>query len=131
MAEKRQTFWTDERLARIVGGVLRAGVVAAALLTLIGGVLYLRENAAQTVNYRTFNCNGACSLTLSGIADNVRHAQSLGIIQLGLLLLVLTPIFRVVFSAVTFALQRDWVYVIVTLIVMAALFYSLIGHGLK
>jgi uncharacterized membrane protein len=59
----------------------------------------------------------------------VREAAALhsrGMIQLGLLLLVLTPVARVVLSAAGFLLERDWMYLAITLIVMAVLFYSLI-----
>jgi uncharacterized membrane protein len=52
------------------------------------------------------------------------------IIQLGLLLLVAAPVTRVIFSVATFALQRDWTYVVITLIVLAALGYSLLGGAL-
>ena len=42
------------------------------------------------------------------------------------MLLIATPIARVLFSVVAFALQRDRTYVVVTLIVLAVLLYSLI-----
>jgi len=51
------------------------------------------------------------------------HAH--GIIQLGLLLLIATPVARVAFSVVAFAAERDWLYVAITLIVLAILIYSL------
>ena len=53
------------------------------------------------------------------------HARA--IIQLGLLLLIATPVARVVFSVYAFARQRDWVYVVVTLIVLGVLLYSLLS----
>jgi len=56
------------------------------------------------------------------------HPRS--IIQLGLLLLIATPVARVAFSVLAFAWQRDRTYVIVTLIVFAILIYSLTGGGL-
>ena len=46
-------------------------------------------------------------------------------IQFGLLLSIATPVARVAFSVVAFALQRDWLYIVVTLIVLAVLTYSL------
>jgi uncharacterized membrane protein len=53
-----------------------------------------------------------------------------GLIQLGLLILIATPIARVAFSVVAFLYQRDWTYVVVTLIVLGLLVYSLLGgHG--
>jgi uncharacterized membrane protein len=53
-----------------------------------------------------------------------------GIIQFGLLLLIATPIARVAFSVVAFAIQRDRLYVVATLIVLAVLMYSLTGGHL-
>jgi uncharacterized membrane protein len=51
------------------------------------------------------------------------HAAA--VIQLGLLLLVATPVARVIFSVFAFAWERDWLYVLLTLIVLAVLLYSL------
>ena len=48
-----------------------------------------------------------------------------GIIQLGILLLIATPVARVVFSVFAFSIQRDWLYTLVTLIVLAVLVFSL------
>jgi len=53
--------------------------------------------------------------------------DSHGIIQVGLLLLVLTPIARVFFSAISFGLEKDFTYVAVSLIVLAVLIYGLLG----
>jgi uncharacterized membrane protein len=44
---------------------------------------------------------------------------------LGLLLLIATPVARVAFSVIGFALEKDWMYVVITLIVLALLIYSL------
>lgn len=50
-------------------------------------------------------------------------------IQFGLLLLIATPVARVVFSIFAFAAQRDWIYVGVSMIVLSILAYSLSGAG--
>jgi uncharacterized membrane protein len=50
-----------------------------------------------------------------------------GVIMLGLLALIATPIARVAASIVAFARQRDWLYVALTAFVLAILLYSLIG----
>ena len=55
------------------------------------------------------------------------HGQA--IIQFGLLLLIATPVARVAFSAVAFASRGDYMYVVITLIVLAVLLYSLFGSG--
>jgi len=48
-------------------------------------------------------------------------------INLKLLFLIATPVARVAFSIFAFAVQRDWLYVVVTLIVLAVLIFSLTG----
>ena len=55
------------------------------------------------------------------------HLSGGAIIQLGLLILIATPVARVAFSAVAFAIERDYLYVWITLFVLAVLLYSLLG----
>jgi uncharacterized membrane protein len=50
--------------------------------------------------------------------------------QLGLFLLIATPVARVVFSLLAFAIQRDHLYVGITLVVLAVLTFSLTGGQL-
>jgi uncharacterized membrane protein len=42
-----------------------------------------------------------------------------------LLLLIATPVARVLFSVLGFGLERDWMYVVITLLVLALLVYTL------
>jgi uncharacterized membrane protein len=65
--------------------------------------------------------------SISGIVMDAIALRSRGVIQFGLLLLIATPVARVAFSVVAFALERDRAYVIVTLIVLALLLYSIAG----
>ena len=124
----RQTV-IDRRLEVVIGYTLRIGVITAAIIVLIGGVLYLIENRSAATDYRTFHAVSKHSGSLSGIVWNIRTFDSRGVIQLGLLVLIATPIMRVVFSIIAFALERDIVYVIVTLIVLAVLLYSFLAKG--
>ena len=50
--------------------------------------------------------------------------------QLAIVLLLATPLMRVVLSAVSFAIQRDALYVVVTLMVFSVLLFSLLGPHL-
>ena len=52
------------------------------------------------------------------------------LIALGLVVLILTPVARVVFALLAFAEQRDRLYVIFSLIVLSVLFIGLSGHSL-
>lgn len=118
---------TGAKLERWIGIILRAGVVAAALVVLLGGVLFLGENAARVPAYRVFDPSAAYSRGLAGVIDSARRLDGCGVIQLGLLLLIATPVIRVVLSAIVFAVQRDIIYVAVTGIVLAVLVYGFVG----
>jgi uncharacterized membrane protein len=115
----------DQRLENIIGQLLRAGVVLAATLVLAGGVFYLARNGSAKVDYHTFTMEGSDLRTLGGIVRAAGHLDSEGLIQLGLLLLIATPVARVIFAAVGFHLERDRIYTIVSLIVLAVLVFSL------
>jgi uncharacterized membrane protein len=126
VTDNRQTNM-DQKLEVVIGHTLRIGVVTAAVIVLIGGILYLAENSFAAPHYHTFQGTSKHFDNLAGMARNIRALNSYGIIQLGLLVLIATPILRVVFSVIAFVLERDIVYVTVTLIVLAVLLYSLLG----
>jgi uncharacterized membrane protein len=65
--------------------------------------------------------------SLSGVFVDAAALHGRGIIQVGLLLLIATPIVRVAFSAHAFARLRDGKYVIITLMVLALLLFSVFG----
>ena len=118
--------WTDYRLEQIIGNLLRAGVVLAASVVFAGGVLYLLQHGTEKPNYHTFHEVPGDLRRVPGIVNEALALHSDGIIQLGLLLLVLTPISRVAFSAVGFFEEGDRMYVVITLIVLAVLLFSLL-----
>jgi len=116
----------DHRLEAIIGRLLQIGVLAAAATVLAGGVLYLVQSHSGRVDYRSFAPGGPDLLTLSGIVRSAIHFDSLGLIQFGLLLLIATPVARVALAVVGFALERDRLYTVVSLIVLSILAFSLI-----
>jgi uncharacterized membrane protein len=115
----------DQRLEIIIGQLLRAGVLLAATMVSIGGLLYLTGHHADTASYKTFVAGGPAVQTLAGIVQSATHLQSEGLIQFGLLLLIATPVARVVLAMVGFALERDKLYALVSFIVLAILVFSL------
>jgi len=102
-------------------------VLLAAAVVLIGAGVYLRKYGGTTPDYRMFRGEPEDLRSISGIVSAALALRGRGLIQLGLLLLIATPVARVVFSAVAFACQRDYTYVTITLIVLALLLYSLTG----
>ncbi|HUV96088.1 MAG TPA: DUF1634 domain-containing protein [Acidobacteriaceae bacterium] len=115
----------DRHLENIIGNLLRAGVLLAATIVLAGGVLFLLQHHAETVHFHTFRLNGEGLRTLSGIVKSAARLDSEGLIQLGLLLLIATPVARVAMAVVGFELERDRLYVVVSMIVLLVLLFSL------
>ncbi len=122
--------WTDEQMEQVVGDLLRIGVAVAALVVLAGGVMYLIRHGAALPDYGVFRGEPADLRNLFTIMTDALSFRSRGLIQFGLLLLIATPVARVAFSTIAFALQRDRTYVIVTLMVLCGLIYSIAGGSL-
>lgn len=126
MAAEKQG-WSDHRIEIFIGNLLRIGVMAAASLVVLGGLIYLFRRGLSLPDYKSFK----------GEPEELRHVGSIlkyafsfhgrGLIQLGLLVLIATPIARVALSLFAFFRQRDKMYVMVTLIVLVVLCYSLFG----
>jgi uncharacterized membrane protein len=119
----------DQRMDQIMAVLLRSGVLLAASLVFIGGIVYLSRHDLPTINYRVFQGEPQELRTISGILREAAKFRGRGLIQLGLLVLIATPVARVLFSVVAFLYERDWTYVAITMIVLALLCYSLFGGG--
>ncbi|HUK56302.1 MAG TPA: DUF1634 domain-containing protein [Nitrospiria bacterium] len=122
--------WTEPRMEMIASRLLRDGVILAAVIVLLGGMLYLARYGAAFPDYRIFRGEPTDLRSVAGIVVDALSLRSRGLIQLGLLLLIATPVARVAFSVFAFARQRDRTYIIVTAIVLALLLYSLSGARL-
>jgi uncharacterized membrane protein len=118
---------TDKLIDVIMGRLLRIGVVLAALVVLLGGVTYLIRHPIPVTNYHVFQGEPKEFRTISGIFHEALAFRGRGLIQLGLLILIATPIARVTFSLFAFFYERDWKYVVFTFIVLGLLLYSLFG----
>ncbi|HXF14759.1 MAG TPA: DUF1634 domain-containing protein [Terriglobales bacterium] len=120
----------DDRVEGLIAHLLRAGVLIAALVVIGGAIPYLAFHPRAHVTYRTFQGEPDNLKSAHGIIGTALSGDARGIIQLGLLLLIATPIARVMFSAVAFAIEGDRMYVGFTLLVLAVLLYSLFGSFL-
>ena len=122
--------WNDRRIESIMGNLLRAGVLFSAAIVTLGGVIYLIHQGSAAPSYRVFRGEPSDLRTVTGIVNDALDLGGRGIIQLGLLLLIATPVARVVFSILAFASQRDWLYVLVTVVVLGVLTFSFTGSRL-
>jgi uncharacterized membrane protein len=123
--------WTDEQLEALLGNVLRAGVVLAAAIVLAGGAIYLVRHGGEPMDVETFRGEPDELRTVPGILTEAVTLRGRGVIQLGLLALVATPVLRVALSAFGFLRERDWLYVGLTLFVLGVLLYSLFAGAIE
>jgi uncharacterized membrane protein len=121
---------TDQQLDESIAGMLRFGVALAAFIVLAGaGALLLHQGSAAAPDFARFHAGGPELRTLRGIAGGVKQLRARSIIQLGLVVLIATPVARVVYCVVGFARQRNLLYVAVSSLVLAILLYSLTKGG--
>lgn len=119
----------DKSVELFLGKLLRWGVLLAALVVFIGGVWFVVESYDVPQNYKTFRGEPVELRAVPQIVQQAIALHPLGLIQLGLLLLIATPVARVLFSVLGFALERDWMYVVITLLVLALLAYTLTSRS--
>lgn len=116
----------DQKMETAIGQLLRAGVLIAAFFVLAGGLLYLNQMRGPRPDYSVYHGAATELRSPAGIVEHLSIRNSGAIMQLGLLLLIATPVARVAFAAFGFLLEKDWLYVAVSLIVLAVLMYSLL-----
>jgi uncharacterized membrane protein len=119
--------WTDERADRIIGILLRTGLAVSVVVVAAGGVMFLLRYGGAHPDYGTFRGEPPELRRLRGIVHEAIRLSIPALIQLGLVLLVATPVARVAFSVFVFAAERDRTYVMVTLIVLTILVLSIAG----
>ena len=119
--------FTDRGIERIVSVILRSGVLLSGTVVFLGGVFFLAKHGGERVDYHSFHPQPVSDRLVHEIIAGAFSRRARSIIQLGVLLLLATPIARVAFSIVGFALERDRLYVVITSLVLAILLCSLIA----
>lgn len=118
--------WSDHEVEQVVGRLLQLGVFLATAVVLLGAVALMAKHGGDAVAFGTFR-GAAAQLTSVGAV--VRGALALdprAIVQLGLVLLIATPVARVALTLVAFVVQRDRLYVALTAFVLLVLAYGLL-----
>ena len=119
----------DERRSRTVGKLLQAGVTLAAAVVATGAIPYLVVHGFERPDYAVFRGEPSILRSAGGVVRDALSGDSRGILQLGILILIATPIARVVLLLADFVRDRDGLYVVVTTIVLGVLAFSLLGSG--
>lgn len=113
----------------VIGNLLRSGLLLSALTVSVGAVIYLVRHGHSPTEYRIFRGEPSDLLSVRGILRDALALRGKGIIQLGLLFLIATPVARVAFSIFGFAEEKDRLYVLIASVVLLVLAYSLIGSA--
>jgi len=126
--DERQKPAADNRIELLVSNVLRVGVLLAAVVVFAGGVAYLIGHGGEIPNYHAFRGELHSLRSVPLIVRSAMSLNSEAIIQLGLLILIATPVARVAFAAMAFAVARDTLYTAVGILVLLILLAGLMGY---
>jgi uncharacterized membrane protein len=117
----------DTDMQLLLGRVLRAGTITSVSIVFFGGVIYLHKHGHFPANYKIFTGTPAFLHQTGSLFEGVMALRGQAIIQIGILLLIATPILRVIFSAIGFVLEKDYLYVSISLLVLLIIFMSMLG----
>jgi uncharacterized membrane protein len=113
-------------MERTIGRLLRWGVSISSAIVLLGAICFLHRHSHEPASFHAFQVTAPMYRSIAGTAIAAAQFDCRAVIQVGLLFLIATPIARVAFSLVAFGVERDWIYVAVTSVVLAILVSSLL-----
>ncbi|MFW0736007.1 DUF1634 domain-containing protein [Flavobacterium sp. T12S277] len=109
----------------IIGNLLRYGVWISLSVAFIGGIVYLMAHSTAIEDYSVFHENDRNIFeVVSAIYQGVIQGNGESLIFFGIILLFLTPVLRVLLSLFSFLLEKDYLYVGITLIVIVIILIS-------
>ncbi|WP_073414919.1 DUF1634 domain-containing protein [Flavobacterium defluvii] len=110
----------------IIGNLLRYGVWISLSVAFIGGIIYLMHHGNDIEDYSVFKENDRNIFEVIGtVINGVISGSGEYLIFFGIILLFLTPVFRVLLSLFSFMIEKDYLYVIITLIVIGIIITSI------
>jgi len=125
MKKEAKHFFADKDIQIVLGVLLRVGVILSMSIVFIGGLIYLLGAGDQAVDYAVFDPAHSGYSTMVSIFKGLLSFNGKAIIQFGVLLLIFTPVARVAFSIFSFVIERDYLYVLIGLLVLSIILFSL------
>jgi len=131
-------YWGEQDVEQYIGKLLRYGVMLACAITTFGGIVYIAQQHGDIslAAYKTKYAASTLTGESWGVAQYLREFNTIlprimefdgaAIIQLGVIVLIATPILRVAFSAISFLIEKDYMYVVITLIVLSIIILNMI-----
>ena len=122
-----ESRWKEHAIEQTIGRLLQIGVLIAAVVVSAGGVALIAQHGGEKADFSIFRGATSPLRDIAAILRGVRHVDSRAIVQLGLVLLIATPVARVALTLVAFLIRRDRLYVLVTFLVLGLLLFGLFG----
>ena len=120
----RSKPFTDLDLNRSVGNLLRLGVILSVATSLIGFIKLFTEGFKMPRKYNLLNMGDSSEKVWGSFWDSLCKGEGMAIIQLGILLLILTPMVRIIFALIGYLKEKDYTYVVISLIVLTIMLVS-------
>ena len=110
----------------IIGNLLRYGVWISLSVAFIGGIVYLLHNGNQIEDYSVFKENDRNIFeVIAAVYNGAIQGNGESLIFTGIIFLFMTPVLRVLLSLFSFLLEKDYLYVGITLIVILIIIISI------
>lgn len=121
-----QEKFGEKDFQTIIGNLLRYGVWISLSVAFIGGVIYLMHHGNDIEDYSVFKENDRNIFeVIAAVYNGVIQGRGESVIFFGVILLFLTPVFRVLLSLFSFLLEKDYLYVAITTIVIGIIILSI------
>ncbi|GAB3930607.1 DUF1634 domain-containing protein [Mucilaginibacter myungsuensis] len=119
----------DKDMQSIIGWILRVGVIVSMTVVVFGGAVYLYRHGHSIPDYSAFN--GVPQFVYpSNIISGILAFRGRAIIQAGIILLISTPVLRIIFSFIGFIIEKDRLYTFISLLVLLIIVASMLsGHA--
>ncbi len=108
----------------VISVVLRFGVLLSAAIIVAGIALYVVESGSRAILLAPSGIPAhadADPASLRVVLDQLGPPQPAAVTDLGLLVLIVTPVVSVAIATAGFGVERDWLYVGIGVLVLAAL----------
>ena len=121
----RPRAWSDYDVEQVIGRLLQAGVILASIVVVLGGTMLLVRHGTERSAFSVFRGDSSSLRSVGATLAGAAHGDPRAIVQLGLVLLIATPVARVALTLAAFAAQRDRLYVAMTALVLVLLLFGL------
>jgi uncharacterized membrane protein len=114
----------DMDLQAFISNLLRTGVIVAMTIVVIGLVMFVIAHGSQPAVYNNFDATHVFSF--SSFLDSLLQGNSSAIMELGVMVLIATPVARVLFTMIGFWLEKDRMYTVIAFLVLCIIIGSML-----